>query len=325
MEELIYKYVRNKLTKAEKLRLQEWINEDPENARLFKNFIGHWKLSDFDVDLLKHKVWQKMPHQNGSPSYEREIFSWTWLKVAAVLVAVLGISFYLLKDQITLDDQVAIVDKPTIIEKVAERGQKLTVKLPDGSMVKLNSDSRISYLSNFGDQSRDIQLTGEAFFEVERDETRPFKIFSGNLEVEVLGTSFNVNAYPDQQAASVAVRTGKVSVSNSAKTLGTVLIKQEKLIFSNANGSFSKQAISDAQLAYGWIDNYLSFNDLNLEEAMALIGKWFDKEYVIMNKRNTNKQITAKFNNPSLKNVMENLAYSYEFKYEINENGIVIK
>ena len=325
MEELIYKYVRNKLTKAERLRLQEWINEDPENARLFKNFVGHWKLSDFDVDLLKHKVWQKMPHQNGDSSSERAIFSWTWLKVAAVLVAVLGISFYLLKDQITLDNQVAIVEKPTMIEKVAERGQKLTVKLPDGSMVKLNSDSRISYLSNFGDQSRDIQLTGEAFFEVERDETRPFKIFSGNLEVEVLGTSFNVNAYPDQQAASVAVRTGKVSVSNSAKTLGTVLIKQEKLIFSNANGSFSKQAISDAQLAYGWIDNYLSFNDLNLEEAMALISKWFDKEYVIMNKRNTNKQITAKFNNPSLKNVMENLAYSYEFKYEINENGIVIK
>lgn len=325
MEELIYKYVRNKLTKAERLRLQEWINEDPENARLFKNFVGHWKLSDFDVDLLKHRVWQKMPHQNGSSSSEKTIFSWTWLKVAAVLVAVLGISFYLLKDQITLDNQVAIVEKPTMIEKVAERGQKLTVKLPDGSMVKLNSDSRISYLSNFGGQSRDIQLTGEAFFEVERDETRPFKIFSGNLEVEVLGTSFNVNAYPDQQAASVAVRTGKVSVSNSAKTLGTVLIKQEKLIFSNANGSFSKQAISDAQLAYGWIDNYLSFNDLNLEEAMALIGKWFDKEYVIMNKRNTNKQITAKFNNPSLKNVMENLAYSYEFKYEINENGIVIK
>ena len=325
MEELIYKYVRNKLTKAEKLRLQEWINEDPENARLFKNFVGHWKLSDFDVDLLKHKVWQKMPHQNGSPSHERAIFSWTWLKVAAILVAVLGISFYLLKDQIIPGDQVAIVDKPTMIEKVAERGQKLTVKLPDGSMVKLNSDSRISYLSNFGDQSRDIQLTGEAFFEVERDETRPFKIFSGNLEVEVLGTSFNVNAYPDQQAASVTVRTGKVSVSNSAKTLGTVLVKQEKLIFSNANGSFSKEAISDAQLAYGWIENYLSFNDLNLEEAMALIGKWFDMEYVIMNKRNTNKQITAKFNNPSLKNVMENLSYSYEFKYEINENGIVIK
>ena len=325
MEELIYKYVRNKLTKAEKLRLQEWINEDPENARLFKNFVGHWKLSDFDVDLLKHKVWQKMPHQNGSPSHERAIFSWTWLKVAAILVAVLGISFYLLKDQIIPGDQVAIVDKPMIIEKVAERGQKLTVKLPDGSMVKLNSDSRISYLSNFGDQSRDIQLTGEAFFEVERDETRPFKIFSGNLEVEVLGTSFNVNAYPDQQAASVTVRTGKVSVSNSAKTLGTVLVKQEKLIFSNANGSFSKEAINDAQLAYGWIENYLSFNDLNLEEAMALIGKWFDMEYVIMNKRNTNKQITAKFNNPSLKNVMENLSYSYEFKYEINENGIVIK
>ncbi len=325
MEELIYKYVRNKLTKAEKLRLQEWINEDPENARLFKNFVGHWKLSDFDVDLLKHKVWQKMPHQNGSPSHERAIFSWTWLKVAAVLVAVLGISFYLWKDQIIPGDQVAIVDKPVIIEKVAERGQKLTVKLPDGSMVKLNSDSRISYLSNFGDQSRDIQLTGEAFFEVERDETRPFRILSGDLQVEVLGTSFNVNAYPDQHAAIVAVRTGKVSVSNSARTMGTVLVKQEKLVFSNANGSFSKEVFSDAQLAYGWIDNYLSFNDLNLEEAMALIGKWFDMEYVIMNKRNTNKQITAKFNNPSLKNVMENLSYSYEFKYEINENGIVIK
>ncbi len=325
MEELIYKYVRNKLTKAEKLRLQEWINEDPENARLFKNFVGHWKLSDFDVDLLKHKVWQKMPHQNGSPSHERATFSWTWLKVAAVLVAVLGISFYLWKDQIIPVDQVAIVDKPVIIEKVAERGQKLTVKLPDGSMVKLNSDSRLSYLSNFGNQPRDIQLTGEAFFEVERDETRPFRILSGDLQVEVLGTSFNVNAYPDQHAAIVAVRTGKVSVSNSARTMGTVLVKQEKLVFSNANGSFSKEVFSDAQLAYGWIDNYLSFNDLNLEEAMALIGKWFDMEYVIMNKQNTNKQITAKFNNPSLKNVMENLSYSYEFKYEINENGIVIK
>ncbi len=325
MEELIYKYVRNKLTKAEKIRLQEWINEDPENARLFKNFVGHWKLSDFDVDLLKHKVWQKMPHQNGTSASEKSTLNWAWLKVAAVILAVLGISFYLLRDQMTTTDQLTVAEKPVLIEKVAERGQKLTVKLPDGSMVKLNADSRISYSSTFGDESRELQLTGEAFFEVQRDETRPFKIFSGDLEVQVLGTSFNVNAYPDQHVASVAVRTGKVSVSNSAKTMGTVLIKQEKLVFSHANGSFSKESISDAQMAYGWIDNYLSFNDLNLEEAIALISKWFDVEYVIVNKRNINKLITAKFNNPSLKNVMENLSYSYEFNYEINENGIVIK
>jgi len=323
MEELIYKYIQNKLTKAERVQLQEWLDKDPENVRLFKNFVGHWKLSDFDVDLLKHKVWQKMPHQEK----ERKIFKLNrnWLKVAATIVAIFGLSIYFFSDQFSGVGQMTIAENPELIEKVAERGQKLTLKLPDGSMVKLNADSRISYLSNFGDESREIELTGEAFFEVERDETKPFKVLSGDLEVEVLGTSFNVNAYPDQQAASVAVRTGKVSVSNSAKTLGTVLVKQEKLIFSNANGSFSKETISDTQMVYGWIDNYLSFNDLNLEEAMALISKWFDVEYVIMDKRNTRKLITAKFNNPSLKNVMENLAYSYEFIYEINENGIVIK
>lgn len=325
MEELIYKYIQNTLTKAEKIQLQEWLEEDPENARLFKNFVGHWKLSDFDVDLLKHKVWQKMPHQNGISVRERTTFNWVWLKVAAVFVVILSISIFLLKDQITATTQITVVEKPELIEKVAERGQKLTVRLPDGSKVKLNADSRISYSSNFGVETRVLKLTGEAFFEVQRDETRPFKIFSGDLEVEVLGTSFNVNAYPDQQAARVAVRSGKVSVSNSEKTMGTVLVEQEKLIFSNATGSFSKKRISDTQMDYGWIDNYLSFNDLNLEEAMALISKWFDVEYVIINNQNTNKLITAKFNNPSLKNVMENLSYSYEFNYEINENGIVIK
>ena len=223
MEELIFKYIRNKLTKTEKVQLQEWLDEDPENARLFKNFVGHWKLSDFDVDLLKHKVWQKMPHQHGTAESQSVAINWSWLKVAAIFMAVLGISFYLLKNQFISSDELAGAVEPELIEKVAERGQKLTVKLPDGSMVKLNANSRISYLSNFGNDSRDLQLTGEAFFEVQRDESRPFKIFLGDLEVEVLGTSFNVNAYPDQHAASVAVRTGKVAVSNSAKTMGTVL------------------------------------------------------------------------------------------------------
>ncbi len=324
MERLIYKYIQGKLTKSEKLELKEWLEESPENLSMFKNFTGHWNLTDFDVELMKHKVWQKIPHEETVSKTRTIPINWNWVRVAAIIVAMIGISFYIMNNQEVDDVQVTNVESP-MIEKIAERGQKLTVRLPDGSMVKLNADSKITYQNDFTGGSREVWLSGEAFFEVERDVARPFKIYSGELEVEVLGTSFNVNAYPEQHNASVSVRTGKVSVTNTAKTVGTVLVNQEKLVLSGSDGSFRKETITDAQMSYGWIDNYLSFNDLNLKEAMALVSKWFDVEYVIMNKRNVNKLITAKFNNPSLKNVMENLSYSYGFNYEMNENGIVIK
>ena len=124
MEKLIYKYLQNKLTKAEKLELREWLREDPENARLFKNFVGHWNLKDFDVELMKYRIWQKMPHQQeeaqGHQTYFRSIH---WMvKVAAILVLALSVSIYFVFNRKSFLDTTVQIANPVNIEKVAAKG-----------------------------------------------------------------------------------------------------------------------------------------------------------------------------------------------------------
>ncbi len=324
MDKLILKYLHNKLTKEEREKLDNWLSADIENVRLFKNFVGHWKLSDFDVDLSKHKLFQRIQGSDASNSKQSSFLTTKryLLRIAVIILIALSISYYFVEIN---DAPPTVVKYVKTLDKSTTKGQKLTIKLPDGSIVKLNAESKLIYPDTFNSNSREVILTGEAFFDIARNENKPFIIHTDQLDVEVLGTSFNINAYPGKEEISVAVKSGKVSVNDTSHTIGSVLIKDEKLILSQNDGSFRKEKIQDIDLAYGWVNNYLSFNDLQLEEAVGLISRWFNVDFQVEHSAKNNKIVTAKFNNPTLKNVMENLSYAYEFKYEINNKTIMIK
>ncbi|MBR07327.1 MAG: hypothetical protein CMP48_06535 [Rickettsiales bacterium] len=208
------------------------------------------------------------------------------------------------------------------IVKIAEKGQKLSFRLTDGTLVKLNSNSSLSY--DFSDTNgiRKVRLTGEAFFDVARDEARPFIIETDELEVSVLGTSFNVNTSRENRL--VAVKSGKVKV-RSVSNGDLVFLQKDQFSNLNDDKSLSKQQVINNEELFGWVDNKLVFSADEITEVTWKISQWFDYEIELKVNIKEFDQYSAVHNNPTLKEVLESFTHAYQLKYEIDGNKIILK
>ncbi|CAN0031705.1 unnamed protein product, partial [Chrysoparadoxa australica] len=242
------------------------------------------------------------------------------IRVAAILVICLSIGL------IINELQEKPIPQPEIswVEKVSVPGQRITTILSDGTKVKLNSNSKIIVPSAFIGDTRKVILHGEAFFEVTRDEAKPFIIETENIEVKVLGTSFLVSAYEDTQTNSVAVKTGKVEVKGVNALQPIQLIQFESTEY-DGEDKMDKSVIKNPEYVFGWVDQKLLFDNQSIQEVLKQISKWYGVEIVMEKSIGIHKKYTARYDNPTLKEVMDILAFVYDFKYEIKENDLIIK
>ncbi len=150
---------------------------------------------------------------------------------------------------------------------------KQFIHLPDGSTVILNAGSELRYDSTFGLASRDVTLTGEAFFDIKHDEAKPFRVWSGAVYTYVLGTAFNVKAYPDQPEIIVTVARGKVKVCEAQRELGVVM-PQQQLAVHRATLQAEPAAASDTE-DLAWKDDFLIFDNTTMADVANAIGKRF--------------------------------------------------
>lgn len=322
IEELIEKYLTGNLTSKEEERLKTWL-QDVTNRRIFENIVADRKLTKSDVEKSKKRIYSRLSGMYNDKKKTRRFISY-FSKVAAVFVLVSAIAlliFYNLNKE-------GLSDSNTLqIEKKALPGQKLTVKLADGTSVMLNSDSRIIFPEHFREAERKVSLEGEAFFKVAKDSLHPFVIKTNELDVRVLGTSFNVRSFTNEEDVSVAVRTGKVMVSHhlDSPTGEQVLLPNEMLVYSVKRKSFSEKRQVDNEVVFGWTDQNLVFKDENIDRILARLSRWYGMEFNVQAQLDHDREFTAHFNNPTLKEVMESISYSYQFEYEINETKVIIK
>ena len=325
MEQLILKYLNKELTSVEERELQSWLEEDSLNRQVFENMVSHWELSDVEINAYKEKVYDRVMQSSPSPVVEMES-SKGWsnaLKVAAVILLAVGLGFVFNHMENQIQPKSAVVEQ-VLIEKEALFGQKLTFELPDGTIVKLNSGSKITFPKEFAANHRDVSLMGEAFFDVTKDPNRPFKINTENIDVTVLGTSFNVDAYAENQAAVVAVKTGKVSVA-SRKGSDEVLLYPAQQASWQQDAKLKKQQIVNEDAIFGWLDQTMMFDDETIDEIVKTLERWYDVKVEITTKLDTKKKFTGKYKNPTLRAVMESLSYAYDFEYELKDKTVIIK
>ena len=169
------------------------------------------------------------------------------------------------------------------------RGGQYQLILPDGTRVWLNAASTLKFPSSFaGLRSRSVELSGEAYFEVKQDKTQPFKVVNSNISgrsqvLEVLGTHFNVNAYPDEEVTKTTLLEGKLRViqgaldaetSKSPTIKGLILQPGQQSVLDK--NSLSKMDISDAEESIAWKNGYLQFTHADLEAIMRQISRWYD-------------------------------------------------
>jgi len=275
-------------------------------------------------NILKRNV-SKVSKQN-SDTKSRRLISISYIsRFAAVLIIVI-IAAVLLNGIIDQSQQKVAPVAIATITKTTKPGQKLLIKLPDGTSVYMNSESSISYPEQFANAAREIKFSGEAYFSVAEDSLRPFLIKSENIITKVLGTSFNLNAYPEEELFSVALITGKVKVlsGDNNENLNVELFPSQKILV-NKSSLALKTSSFDIISEIGWKDGILVFNNSSYQEVFEKIARWYGVNVELKNKPNKQWQLKGKFHDNSLNQLMENLEYTHKLKFELYEKNLTVE
>ncbi|CAM3357238.1 FecR family protein [Zobellia roscoffensis] len=203
-------------------------------------------------------------------------------------------------------------------------GEKREVLLPDGSLVILNSDSSLEFPEVFNEDFREVILTGEGFFKVQRDSTKPFLVETEGLTTEVLGTSFNINSFSEKDSITVSVVTGKVRVGNSNE-LKEILLPNHQLHYHKTTHGYRK-SLDESLIDMAWTSNTIYLNNITLKEALSMLEKWFDVYIEIQDSALGQKRIVGKYHDNNLRTVLESLSFllNIEFKEISPSNYIVV-
>lgn len=305
-ENLIVKYLSNEATEEEIDELYIWLAESEKNQKLLTDYMNIYERSyenkiTYNMEgRLKELKDRMRPTTAQKPV--RTIRHWA-LRVAAsfLILATVALAFYSFNNE-SNENEIPLITKSN------PNGFKSTFQFPDGTIVKLNAGSTLKYPEQFNDTKRLVSLEGEAFFDVVRDESRPFIVQSKDISTTVLGTSFNINASDD--LVTVAVATGRVQVEGGGKK---VLLTPGEMASYRDNQLSQSTVNLEKRLA--WKDNILIFENASLSYVVAELEKWYG---IAIKNDVENKEclFTGRFENENLINVLEALKFSIGINYE---------
>ena len=228
----------------------------------------------------------------------------------------------------TADGQIIyeLVDKNSDVTEYntlsSARGEQARVRLPDGSIVYLNAASSLTYPTSFAKlKRRNVSLSGEGYFEVAKDKAHPFVVKTANQEVEVLGTHFNINAYPEQATSKTTLVEGKVAISDKQKHF--ILSPNEQAVTTSGK-THVKHVNADNYTA--WRDGKFSFDDKTFEETMSEIGRWYDLDIVYENGIPKEELLGDAFRNQNISFVLRLLDVAeIDYKLDVAHRKLTIK
>lgn len=209
------------------------------------------------------------------------------------------------------------------VVKEAPAGRKLTVFLDDKSQVMLNAASKITFTRPFHPDHRTVTLEGEAFFEVAEDSLRPFRVVSGELTTTALGTSFNIAAYPQHDRIQVSLTSGQVKVDCQPQAEAYYLKPGEQVDYDRKQQRIAKSSFNtDDVLA--WKAGVIHLKNADQATVIETLERWYGVPIVVQGTSATAWDVTAKFNNQSLKSVLTSLSYTMGFDAEITKDCVFI-
>ena len=179
-------------------------------------------------------------------------------------------------------DSVTIKKKPLYNMLQIPRGGEYFLTLGDGTRVWLNAESEIRYPVEFTDAKRVVYVDGEAYFEVTKDEAKPFVVMSSQAQVTVLGTSFNFRSYPEEDEVVITLESGSVSMYSKTEQQEILLEPGEQGTLNKESGRLSKQEV-ETYLYSAWKDGRFVFRDTRLEELFNILSRWYDLQVFYLN------------------------------------------
>lgn len=339
--ELLVKKAAQQVDESESTELDSLLVQHPD-ATHYATFVTElWKTpkrkSDTTEMFKKHLEWHAavLPFKNPkliNITMRRRIFLRRALAAAAVImVTAMG---YLLFN---------VRNEP--IEFVATKGVKKQINLPDGTRAWLNSDSKLSYSVGFGKEKiRAVYLEGEAYFDVAEDKGRPFTISTDKITIKVLGTSFNVKAYPEERKTETTLISGEIELSVNEGPHKKIIMKpNEKVEVTSSRiesdydalkeneptviiGSLSKVRVADKEYIQeaSWIENRLIFKEEPLHELIPKLERWYNVNIALENSQLGNYKYTGSITEESLTQTLNALQLINSFNYKMTYDDITI-
>ncbi|WP_119080049.1 FecR family protein [Chitinophaga alhagiae] len=339
--ELLAKKLSGEATAAEQTELEALLRQHPDMHYAAGHLSDLWK-QDAPVSLHQreqafadHLDRMKLAGVDwDEPVKSGRRVVMKWLTAAAAVVLLAAAAWWLMPARNTA--------APAVAEEVhAEKGTRSRVTLPDGSVVWLNADSRLTYKDDFNGALREVYLEGEAYFDVVKDADKPFIIHTARMHIRVLGTTFNVRAYPNERTAETALIRGSVEVSAQGEKMRPVILRpNEKLVLyldgqqpdtinEQPKQEFAIRPLHVAEqdglpLETAWVENKLVFRDEAFGTLAARLERWYGVQISLNGPEVKDLRFTGRFEKETIEQVLKALQITAEFRYSMNGKNISI-
>jgi transmembrane sensor len=307
-------YVAGSATPAETERVRRWLAADPAHQAVLDSVETVWAASAprrdaVDVDAAWHAVITRRRHAAARPT---DMGRRTMARIAAGLLVAAAVG----------GGSVAIArwrDQAPAREYVTARGQRLDVRLGDGTSVTLGVASRLRTAAGYGRTTRDVYLEeGEAYFAVEHDAGHPFAVHAGGIVARDVGTRFDVRAYPGQPAVEVAVAEGAVS-------LPTVVLRAGDVADIDSQASVRVRHGADVSRLIEWTAGRLVLADVRFRDALPELERWYDLDFEVADTVVANRHVTASFRDAPRTEALALLAGALHAQYRIDGRRVVFR
>lgn len=319
---------------------KRWISEHLENIdeiQTAKEFVERIKFKEqmLDADesdeLLGAILRQEKMYLQRKAKTKHVYFSFKgqYIQVASILLIILSISVlinFITSEEEQLSEKIKLVEWH---ETKNPRGRKSSIILPDGTKVTLNYESRLKFPKEFHENKRQVELVGEAFFEVTPNDTLPFIVRTGDILTEVLGTSFNITSFEWDDSTDISLVTGKVNVksgsSDSSGYASEVTLKPGEQFTYNKFSKESNITHFDIENIVGWKNGIILFNNASFEDFIDKLEKWYGVSFQVFGNPSRTWNINGRYENQMLDDILVGLKFVYDIEYQINGKNVTLK
>lgn len=330
---LLAKYLSGECSEEEQSKIEIWIDSSIENQKIIELMKDVWHTSESTNQTSDiKKIWNNVVREAGIPIESKiktkinladlfnNIVNWFFpfspklnksLGYAFVILMVVSLPFFM-KDTIKNS---LFNNEPIMTSIVVENGNRRNITLDDGTKVHLDAGSKITYPNKFDNESREVILNGEAYFEVAHNPEKPFIVHAKNARVEVLGTKFNIRAWEESNKVNVAVVQGKVSLEPEKNISNEKVFLTKGLASSISEiGKLSIPQKVDIEKELGWMHNEISFQNASLVEVLSQIKRWYKIDFTISDSVPKDEQLTIHIKNNSIEDITEMLSVLTDYK-----------
>ncbi len=314
---------------------KRWLKRHPEHKEEFEfarqtiqsiKYKKEKRLSESDYDRMFAQIRKFKQEQDEKESIfilpkKRRLYPimvWTAAVILFLITFSFSISYFIpenIPDNLTLNEE--------LIEKNVPFGAKNTIKLADGSVVRLNAGSKLIFPEHFTRDIRTVELKGEAFFDVAKDENRPFIIKTGEISTQVLGTSFNVRYHENEENIEVALISGIVKINDSRGN--EIFLKPSEMAVYSKNDKNLQKKNFNVRLITSWKDNILVFEKASIQQIKEKLERWYGVKIKIDLDSPIVGLYSGEFKDEPLDVVLDGIGYASGFQYYIDDKFVTIK